>query len=336
MKYYLFIFMCLMTASMHAAPVQRHIVVNNRVITTINAHPISLIDVMKKMDLMFYREHPEHLHSVQARLQFYKLNWKEVLQNMIDRELVMQDAEEQHMVVSPGDVREEIEEIFGPDVLMNLEEAGLTYEDALKMIREDIIIRRMLTYAVNFKAMKKITPEMVVAAYNHDKETKYQEMWTFRILSIKHTDIQKAQQFAQEAVASLYGDSVAIEELPQHLTEAGVLNDEITFTVSQSFTQKKNEFAPQVYAQLAQLTEGRCSDPVVQKNGVRLYFLEKKEQTIPPLFHEVEESIREALVQEAVAKESERYFTHLRKHYDVSASDILATLPDTFTPFELK
>ena len=138
------------------------IIINNRVLATVNGNPISVLDLMKKMDLMFYQQHSELLDSVSMRYQFYMASWKEVLKSMIDRELIMLDAQSQNMPVTSGDVREEIEEIFGPDVLENLDQAGLTYAEVTKLIHSDILIRRMLNYSVNMKALKQVTPEDVV------------------------------------------------------------------------------------------------------------------------------------------------------------------------------
>src|ERR1700730_13068687 len=70
------------------------IVVNNRILAKVNGKEISVFDVMKKMDMLFYRQFPEYTSSMQARFQFYQVSWKRVLQDLIDKELIMADAEE--------------------------------------------------------------------------------------------------------------------------------------------------------------------------------------------------------------------------------------------------
>ena len=71
-----------------------HLAVNNRILAKVNDKAISVVDVMKKMDVLFYREFPQYTSSMQARYQFYKANWKHVLEELVSKELVMADAEE--------------------------------------------------------------------------------------------------------------------------------------------------------------------------------------------------------------------------------------------------
>ena len=312
------------------------VVVNNRVITKVSGKPISVIDLMKKLDLMFYQEHSEHLDSNQARYQFYMAHWQNVLKSMIDRELAYLDAEAQNMPVSPGDVREEIEDIFGPDVLDNLEQAGLTYEEVFNLIKTDILIRRMITYAVNLKAVKSVTPEDIVVEYEQNKEKMSQELFQFRILSVKSSDSQKAQSVADHIQNLVNEQKVSADDLQSRLQADGIVDDKVTVTVSPLFTQKKNEFSPHVYELIAPLEENSCSIASVQKANTRLYYLEKKEQNEAPPLASVEEAIREQLVHKAMLKESELYFARLRKYYDVNPEEIVTNLPQAFKPFELK
>src|ERR1700733_15248143 len=65
------------------------IVVNNRIIAKINGKPISVMDLMKKMDILFYRQYPQYASLVMARYQFYQANWSYVLSEMIDKELIL-------------------------------------------------------------------------------------------------------------------------------------------------------------------------------------------------------------------------------------------------------
>ena len=75
------------------------IIINNRVLARVNGKPISVIDVMKKMDMIFLRQYPEYAEVPQARFQFYELSWKHVLEDLIDKELILADAEEAKMQV---------------------------------------------------------------------------------------------------------------------------------------------------------------------------------------------------------------------------------------------
>src|SRR5580658_6057552 len=63
------------------------IFVNNRILAKLNGKPISTYDLMKKMDLTFYREYPQYTSSTDARFQFYQMSWRYVLEEMIDKAL---------------------------------------------------------------------------------------------------------------------------------------------------------------------------------------------------------------------------------------------------------
>src|SRR6202035_4022048 len=65
---------------------EAQILVNNRILAKVNGKAISVIDLMKKLDMLFYRQFPEYTSSMQARFQFYQANWKHVFQELLDKE----------------------------------------------------------------------------------------------------------------------------------------------------------------------------------------------------------------------------------------------------------
>ncbi len=79
------------------------IAVNNKILAKVNGKVISTVDIMKKMDMQFYKRFPQYVTSVEARYQFYLANWGHVLQEFIDKELILADAAESKIEVSSGD-----------------------------------------------------------------------------------------------------------------------------------------------------------------------------------------------------------------------------------------
>ena len=73
-------------------PDNKKIAVQNTILTKVNDTTISVIDVKKKLDLMFYQNYSHLSHSNQARLQFYESGWRAALMQMIDNELILSDA----------------------------------------------------------------------------------------------------------------------------------------------------------------------------------------------------------------------------------------------------
>src|SRR5262249_20356447 len=112
----------------------KKIFVNNRILAKVNGKAISIMDIMKKMDLLFYKQFPQYAGSTEARHQFYSLYWKNALQDSIDKELIMADAKEAKLEVTGGEIRQELEALFGPNIIANLDKAGISYDDAAEMI----------------------------------------------------------------------------------------------------------------------------------------------------------------------------------------------------------
>src|SRR5205085_3839907 len=101
---------------LYAPEDDKRIIVNNRILAKVNGKALSVYDIMKKMDLLFYRAFPEYTSSTVARFQFYEMNWQAVLRDLIDKELIIADADENKVEVSSGDVRQEMETLFGPNI----------------------------------------------------------------------------------------------------------------------------------------------------------------------------------------------------------------------------
>src|SRR5665647_2210950 len=87
--------------------VESKIFVNNRILARVNGKPISAYDVMKKMDIIFFKQFPEYMSSTEARFQFYTYNWAHELEEMVTKELILADAKESKVEVSGGDLRQE-------------------------------------------------------------------------------------------------------------------------------------------------------------------------------------------------------------------------------------
>ncbi len=74
------------------------IVIQNSILTQVNGTPISVIDLKKKMDLVFHQNYPQLEDSTAARYQFYQTSWRHVLSEMIDHQLILADAKDSLLV----------------------------------------------------------------------------------------------------------------------------------------------------------------------------------------------------------------------------------------------
>ena len=104
------------------------IAIQNTILSKVNGKTISMMDVKKRMDMLFHQSYPQHVHSNTARVQFYEASWRHILMDMVDNELIISDANDKEIKVTDGEVREVMEERFGPNVMQTLDKIGLTYE----------------------------------------------------------------------------------------------------------------------------------------------------------------------------------------------------------------
>ena len=132
----------------------QELVIYNRILAKVNDKTISVIDVMKKMDLFLQKYYPHLVDSKLARYQFYSAQWRDHLTQMIDQELMLADAAKIELKVADAEVREEIMNRFGPNIMTILDQLGLTYDEARKMIYDEMIMQRMIWFRVNSKALE--------------------------------------------------------------------------------------------------------------------------------------------------------------------------------------
>jgi hypothetical protein len=320
-----------------------HILVNNRILAKVNGKAISVIDLMKKLDIMFYKQFPQYTSSTQARFQFYQANWKQVFDELVDKELILADAEENKLPVSSGDVRQEMEHSFGPNIIANLDKVGLTFDDAWKIIQGDITIRRMLYYRINAKAMRQVTPQDVRIAYEQFAETNIRpDVWTYRVISIRTKDQAKGAEAANAVHHLLTEEKIAFEDLPAKFKEHPSSKDELQLNVSTAFVHEDKEVSTAYKETLATLASGSFSAPVVQKSRqdkstvFRIFYLEELAKGGPVPYQEVENKLKDYLTDVAIGKETKTYLAKLRRHFDVQEPQKEEIASGDFQPFTVK
>jgi antitoxin component of RelBE/YafQ-DinJ toxin-antitoxin module len=304
------------------------------------------MDLMKKMDMLFYKQFPQYTSSSQARYQFYLANWKYILSELIDKELIVADAEESKLVVSAGDVRQEMEGMFGPNIIENLDKVGLTFDEAYQMVLADITIRRMMYFRVQSKAISQATPQKINEYYNKiAKNTIRDNEWVYRVVSIRHRDPTKAAETANNVLGLLKDDNISFADLPEKLKE-GVPESararQPSLTVSEEFHTNEKELSDSFKQTLVTLTPDSYSMPIAQKSRadnstvVRIFYLkEMKTGGVIP-FKELEGKIKELLVEEAMEKETKAYLSKIRAHFDTQEGQIQELINSEYQPFVLK
>ncbi|MBT3394010.1 MAG: hypothetical protein HN411_02725 [Waddliaceae bacterium] len=316
--------------------------VNNRILTKVNGKTITVMDIADKMDVIFSREFPEHTDSLESRYQFYMANWQYILRDMVDKELVLSDALDKKIVISDGDIREELEDMFGSNAIEAVSQLGMTYNEAWSMIHEDIMVRRMMLYAVHSKAMNKTSPQDLRRAFEgYLLDNPQNDEWTYRVLSIRDSNNGKAIANATIANILLTEEGVSFEELSSELSSRGLIEDSTEVKVSAEFHHSDNMLSSSYKEALISLSPGEYSEPIKHQKGgdhspvYRIFFLKEHVVAEPIIFSDIEEGLKNHLYNAAIAEETELYMASLMKRYGFNEDRFLAGIPKNFEPFIL-
>lgn len=350
MKTFLFIFLLFSTSafalpefSLMSQSQEPQLVVNNRILAKINGKTISVIDVMKKMDVYLTHTFPESVHTPMNRYQFYVSNWRMVLEQMIDHELIIADSEEKEIKAADSEIREQMMTRFGPNIMVTLDKIGLTYEEARDMIATELAVQKMTWFRVNNKALQKVGPQDIKLAYKeYCEKNPPLETWKYQVLSLRADTEENAQKLAEKAYLLLQENDVGETPLSSVADALIALYSDVSITVSPDYDANNRDISASHASVLSTLTPSSYSKPVSQVSRVggntvfRIFLL--KEHNITPTrpFEKVSDELYNILMQEAVALETGTYIQKIRNRYSFDASSIDAGAPADFEPFALR
>jgi len=319
----------------------REIVIYNRILAKVSNKTISVLDVVKKMDIFLNATYPHALESKVARYQFYMANWKAVLDQMIDAELTLSDVGEKDLKITEGEVREAIIEKFGPNVMTTLDKCGLTYEEARKITRDDLMLQRMNWFKVQVKALQQVGPQEIRAQYQeYLTEHPSEEEWSYQVLSIRSPEVNLSEQVAKQAFSLLQQTKTDLTGLKKTLQEMKQSNEKITFSISEEITATERTISNAHRKGLEGVEEGECSQPILQTSGndknpvQRIFLLKHHGVKKAPSFQSLKEELKRKRLEEVMAKEDEVYRQKLRQRYGHLL--VLEELPPSFEPFSVE
>ncbi|MEX1013262.1 MAG: peptidyl-prolyl cis-trans isomerase [Waddliaceae bacterium] len=319
-----------------------HILINNRILAQVNGKPITVMDVVKKMDMHFYQRFPQYSSFEDARYQFYMANWKPILKELIEKELILEDAKQMKVNASTGEVRKELEKLFGPHIIDNLEKAGLTYADAIKMIKDDMILKKIIGFRVNARAVRQITPLMLWNEYQEFAEKNISPaQWTYHVITVNNENGDFAERSAKNLYNELVTANVSFETLNSWIESSKGQFGSSTISLSSALTQNENELSDNYRPILTTLQPRTFSPPTEhesrtrQSKVYRIFYISDYNAGGAPTFEEVEIKLKERLIGKAVEKETKEYLQKLRTHHEIS-EDVDSLYPSEFQPFFLK
>jgi hypothetical protein len=337
-RFIILIFFCAaLTAEMNVSDGPK-IGVQNAILAKVNGTTVSMMDVKKKMD-MFFHEHYSHLvGSAQARYQFYEASWRRVLMEMIDNELILADASDKEVKIVDAEVREEIENRFGPNVMSALNEIGVPYEEAWKMIKNEMIVTRMNWWFVQSKAMSTVTPQAIRQSYRlYLKENPARVEWKYRVLTLRGSD----EAIAKELYQQIKAQDISMETLPDFLKTFEAAHSSCNVSLSNEYSATDANLAESHRTSLAGLEPNCFSLPITQisrdkQKLTRIFYLAEKTDIPVPSFEQMAPQIKNELLQKKSIEMLSIYLDKLRKHYRFDLAHLQETLPTDLQPFALQ
>ncbi len=313
------------------------VILNNRILTTVNGKTISLLDVVKQMDVFLSQYYPEYLDSKPACLQFYSTQWKPTLQRMIDQELMMADAESREIKATDAEVREEIQNRYGPNVMASLDRLRISYDEAKAMTHQDLVVQKIQWFRVTSKVLGKVTTEVIRKAYDrYLKENPPKEVWTYQFLTFRYDTSEAAMPLAAKIV-ELYEPSNGTLSIAADLFKQNLPEEEWShLSLSSEFQLDDHELSSAHRDILSQLAINSWSAPTLQQSRdgtqvVRIFHLKAHTKQETPLFETISNQLRQGLLNEYAEAEMQVYLSRLHQRFDYHEDAL--NIPPHFEPF---
>ncbi len=313
------------------------LIINNCALAKVNGKVISLLDVVKKMDLFLYEFDPSLKLSNAEKPQFYMSRWEETLEDMICSELALLEAQQKELKVSDGQVREELEKRFGPYIMENLEKVPLKYEEARQLIRKELLLQQMMWHKVHAKVLQTVTPQIVKQTYQeYLKKNPPVTQWNYRVFSIRGTDKKVCQEIANNAYLLLTKEGKSLENVKEKLKEN---HPEIRITLSDLLSKEAHSISKQHLEAIQNLSKASYSKPISQysrfdKRPVfRLFYLESLKEQSPEDFEGMHDKLKNQLLNYFLEKEKKLYYKTLKKKYHLEETGGRFPLPKEYQPF---
>jgi hypothetical protein len=320
----------------------KQLVINNRPLIKIQGKTISLMDVVKKIDLTLHANYPQAKESQAMLYQYYSQNWRRTLDDMIMEQLIIADSEGKEMKVSEADVRQEMDRQFGPNVILSLNKIGLTYEEGKELIKNDLTVQRLLWYRVYSKAQANIRPEDIKLAYTtYINENPAKEEWEYDVLTVRGDDEKNCAKIAQEASTLLGEKAMELATLATSLSEKHS-NKSLKIVASKDYKVDTKTISTQHREALAELAVGESSRAIKQASRIaggevyRIFHLKSHNKIEPENFDVMHNKLKEELFGHGAQQNREEYHKLLREMFGYTADELDKIVPSDYQPFALR
>ncbi len=314
------------------------LLIQNAILAKVHDTPITVMDVVKKLDVQFYRMYPDLKEKTMARYQFYKGSWKYILQDLIHTELILLDATKKEVKISEGEIREEFENRFGPNSLLTLEKLNLTFEQAWEMLRKELIVQKMLGFFVHYRAQQRVTPETIWSAYQaHLQKNPPTKEFSYRVISVKASSKEEAKELAEKAACSLVDYTSDLDSSKVYLDEIKRFYTKANIQISPLYSKTREDLSAPFLKALEPLQEKMFSSPIEfsqnDSSFYRIFYLQQIKEKQGAGYRELSAPLREEVFQKKAEEASSTYLEKLKRIYK---HDIRSYPSKDFEPFVLQ
>lgn len=307
---------------------------NNRPLAKVNGKTLSLIDVVKQMNVFIKQFSPEVRENPANRFQFYQGNWRYTLDRLIDNNLILLDAEAKEVKVEEGEVREELYNRFGPNIILSLAEVGMSMEEAHDMVEMEMIVDRMRWSRVQAKAMQDVTPNSIKVAYDrYCVEYPPETEWEYDVLTIRDPNTSFGEELAKKAYALL-----------AEKKDLNIVNTALESKGSsvKHYSAKDKDVSKAHLKVLGDLEIGKWSEPIAQvsradnRTVYRVFHLIQKDRKETPALLTVYDNIKNNLLEQKAEKYYNEYVSKLRDQFRITENFANIEIPKDYQPFSFK
>ncbi len=323
----------------------KRLIIQNRILVKVGDTTISVLDVVKKMEVFLNKHYPQYADSLPAKYQYFSTQWREMLFQMIDHELILLDADKMELKITDSEIRETLFEKFGPNVMETLDKIGLSYEEARAMIHSELAVQKMTWFKVHAKALAAVNTQDVRSAYvSYCEKNPPKEEWEYQTLSIRAQNEEVAKQVAQKAFELCKPSPSIISEIVEKLKEPNLNSSEekppFQITLSDTVKIEAKNISQAYKSILSKLPVQTISEPIKQINrtdkGIiyRIFYLKNHTTTTTPTLRSLYDKLQNQLIQEESEKGFRVYLAKLRDRYGFDTR-LEETIPASFQPFSL-
>lgn len=295
--------------------------INHQVLWQSSTSTITSYDLVKQMDLILL--HQGKTIPQQLKAEYYRNSWRDVLTNMIERDLVLQEAKDRGFKIERYEVMEEIIRRMGSDYILILDRENIALNDLIEDIEKELLVQRMIYIKVQYKAQRAITPGAIRAKYaQYLSENPETDLVDFHLYTVKASDAFNQTDFFE-----------TLGKLQERLRSNGAITQEQVDQISNEGTKvsrlefkeiKTQQLTPTLLKHLAPLQEKEFTTwkESEDRHIMKILYLLSREQQKPKKLSEMKEPIENSIFESNMQTASQEFLNKLYQQHSEELQEL--------------